>query len=316
MEMTHVTLTDRLTSEVLDAQVRTGVDWNAVAVAWLVEVGQRTGSKRTPIEYGRYVGRFLSGHANPALATPIDIHAFAYGIGPSGKQPGPAAIIVRLAALRGYYDFCRRMGYLNRNPALDVKTPRLNEPVPKGLTAAQIRFLLAAIPNNESGVRDRAIILTAVLTGLRRAEVLGLRRGDIVIDPLSGRTMYKVRAKGGQIRHRELPPPAMEAILLSMEAHGRQWDDIAAAESLWAVSPGAFAANLRRYALRAGLVGVTPHVLRHSAAKLRRETGASIEDVGALLGHQSLYTTARYLARLEGQVDDGWLGAAVLLDIA
>ena len=30
-----------------------------------------------------------------------------------------------------------------------------------------------------------------------------------------------------------------------------------------------------------------PHDLRHTAAKLRRDTGASIEDVGALLGHRS-----------------------------
>ncbi len=239
------------------------------------------------------------------MAFASDVHAFADGTGPSKRERGQAAIIVRLAALRGYYDFCRRMRYLSSNPAQDVKTPKMNEPAPKGLTALQVRSLLAAIPSNQSGVRDRAIVLTAVLTGPRRAEVLGLRKQDIVTDSLSGRAMYQVRAKGGQIRHREMPPPALDAINHSLEASGRCLDDLADGERFFAVSPGTFAANLRRYARRADLVGVTPHVNRHSAAKLRREPGASIEDVGALLGHQSLYTTARYLARLEGQVDDG-----------
>jgi len=56
----------------------------------------------------------------------------------------------------------------------------------------------------------------------------------------------------------------------------------------------------RKYAKRAGLDGLKPHDLRHTAAKLRRNNGASIEDVGALLGHASIATTARYLARMEG----------------
>ncbi|MDQ3688839.1 MAG: tyrosine-type recombinase/integrase [Chloroflexota bacterium] len=50
-----------------------------------------------------------------------------------------------------------------------------------------------------------------------------------------------------------------------------------------------------------------PHVLRHSAAKLRRDAGASIEDVQSLLGHPSLAMTATYLRRLEGEEDAGGL---------
>ena len=60
---------------------------------------------------------------------------------------------------------------------------------------------------------------------------------------------------------------------------------------------------------------VTPHALRHSAAKLRRETGSRIEDVGPLLGHQSIDTTTRYLARLEGGQDHGWIGVAEMLGV-
>ena len=59
-----------------------------------------------------------------------------------------------------------------------------------------------------------------------------------------------------------------------------------------------------------------PHDLCHTAAKLRRDNGASIEDVGALLGHASIATTARYLARMEGEADSGWEGVAAALGVA
>ena len=54
---------------------------------------------------------------------------------------------------------------------------------------------------------------------------------------------------------------------------------------------------------RAGLVGLKPRDLRHTAAKLLRNNGASIEDVPASLSHRSIATTATYLARVE---DKGW----------
>ena len=45
-------------------------------------------------------------------------------------------------------------------------------------------------------------------------------------------------------------------------------------------------------------------------------TGASIEDVSALLGHRSIATTATYLARMEGEEDNGWEGVATALGVS
>jgi site-specific recombinase XerD len=85
---------------------------------------------------------------------------------------------------------------------------------------------------------------------------------------------------------------------------------------LFDVSSQGYYLNLRRAARVAKLDSVTPHALRHSAAKVRRELGASIEDVQALLGHQSIATTARYLAKLEGADDNGWQPVAEALGLA
>ena len=86
-------------------------------------------------------------------------------------------------------------------------------------------------------------------------------------------------------------------------------------ESLWP-SPAAtggeglrsatFYGRFRRYLEKAGLPPVGLHVLRHSAAKLRRDAGESIEDVSRFLDHSSLAVTTTYLRRLEGQEDLGW----------
>ena len=304
-----------LTHPAPDPLAHVAPSWQRAALAFLIEVGNRTGSTRTPEEYGRYVARFLAGVADPARVTAAEVHAFAYAVGVSGRAPSASTIAVRLAAVRGFLDFCRRMGLLAGNPATDVKTPRSSPPTPRGLGAPELRQLLAAVPETVGGLRDRAIILTMVLTGLRRTEVLALRAGDLATDPGTGRTTYRVRVKGGSERHRELPAPALAAIRDSLAARGTTLAELERETPLFPISSHGFYANLRRYAKTAGLREVTPHVLRHSAAKLRRQTGASLEDVSSLLGHRNLSTTARYLARLEGDQDDGWRGVAQLLGV-
>ena len=66
---------------------------------------------------------------------------------------------------------------------------------------------------------------------------------------------------------------------------------------------------------RAGLPPSGVHVLRHSAAKLRRDAGESIEDVSRFLDHSSLAVTTTYLRRLEGQEDHGWGAVATALGL-
>jgi len=81
--------------------------------------------------------------------------------------------------------------------------------------SAEVRRLLAVVPDTVAGRRDRAILLTLVLTGRRRAEVIGLRAGDLSIE---GETVfYAYRGKGGKRGRRELPHPAYEVICATLE---------------------------------------------------------------------------------------------------
>lgn len=287
-------------------------------LAWLAEVGERSGSRRTPDTYRRELERFRRGIETlptsvqfPSGVTTPAVHAFAYAPGPSGRSPAPATITVRLAALRSFFDFARRMGLLASNPVDDVKRPKSRDPVPHGLGVDELRRLLDAIPDTRAGRRDRAVVVTMLLTGMRRAEVFSLRAGDL--DGSGEQLTYSVRVKGGRTRRRELPAAVATAIAA---AHDVQDVGLLVQHArLFACTPQAFYANLRRYAARAGIGHLAPHHLRHTAAKLRRDAGESIEQVSAFLGHRNIATTARYLQRLEGEADPGWRKVADLVGL-
>ena len=84
-------------------------------------------------------------------------------------------------------------------------------------------------------------------------------------------------------------------------------------EPLFDVSSHGFYMNLRRYFRKAKLPQGGVHVLRHSAAKLRRDVGESVESVSRFLDHSNLAVTTTYLRRLEGEKDTGWRKVAALL---
>ena len=96
-------------------------------------------------------------------------------------------------------------------------------------------------------------------------------------------------------------------------------------ESLWpsrypasngvGITSGTFYASLKHYLVAAGLPPAGVHILRHAAAKLRREAGESVEDVSRFLDHSSLAVTTVYLRRLEGEEDRGWGKVAEALGI-
>ncbi len=88
-----------------------------------------------------------------------------------------------------------------------------------------------------------------------------------------------------------------------MKADDSLWPDLGTGRG---ITSGTFYTNLRRYLKKAGLPAGGVHIFRHSAAKLRRDAGESIEDVSRFLDHSSLAVTTTYLRRLEGQEDKSW----------
>jgi integrase len=188
------------------------------------------------------------------------------------------------------------------------------------LTASDIRRLLSVVPDSVRGRRDRAILLTLVLTGRRRSEVMNLKAGDITVE--GDTAFYSYRGKGGKTGGRELPRPAYDAIRITLADCGRDLAAMSPGESLWqacagpdGITSGTFYGRFRRYLREAGLPPSGLHILRHSSAKLRREAGESVEAVSAFLDHSSLAVTTVYLRRLEGVEDRTWADVAAAIGV-
>ena len=173
------------------------------------------------------------GHAGkaPDEVTSQDVFACAYGTGVSGKQPLSITIGARIACLSSFYRFLIRMKVVSSNPRDALERPKVAAGAARGLSGEQIHRLLDLVPATPVGLRDRAIILTLVFTGRRRAEVLGMTAGSISADGTT--VFYSYRGKGGKTGKRELPRPAFEAIWQWLECVGKDPATMQPDESLW-----------------------------------------------------------------------------------
>jgi site-specific recombinase XerD len=286
--------------------------WEEAIYAFLVEKRSRSGSTRTVESYARMLWPFFR-VTTPDQVRSADVLAYAHGIGASGRVPSSTTVGARIACLSSFYRFTIRMGLLAANPCDALERPRTVPSVARGYSADEVRRLLSVVPDTARGRRDRAILLVLVLTGRRRTEVIGLRAGDL---SLEGETVfYSYRGKGGKRGRRELPRPAYEAITRTLEDAGMDLAAMDPEASLWQISSGTFYGRFRRYLRAAGLTPTGLHVLRHTAAKLRRDAGASIEAVSAFLDHSSLAVTTVYLRRLEGETDRTWPDVAMAIGV-
>src|SRR6478672_9901414 len=210
--------------------------WQQTVVAFLAEKERRSGSRRTVDTYARMLWPFLTRVGSPDQVTPAHVLAWAHGIGISGREPSSTTVGARIACLSSYFRFLIRMNVAASNPCDALERPRTVQSVARGLSAAEVRRILAVIPDTVAGRRDRALLLTFVLTGRRRAEVIGLTAGDIGVE---GETAYySYRGKGGKRGRRELPRPAYEALCVTLGDTGLSLADMDRTASLWQAGTG------------------------------------------------------------------------------
>ena len=79
--------------------------WDQALYAFLVEKGNRSGSKRTVESYSRMLWRFFA-DTTPDRVTPAVVLAYPHGIGLSGKPPSSVTIAARIACLRASCSAC------------------------------------------------------------------------------------------------------------------------------------------------------------------------------------------------------------------
>lgn len=243
----------------------------------------------------------------------------------------PSSIRQHLAAISGYYSFCISRDLAVHNPTKGVSRP------PEGaynasnwLSPTQAKCFITQ-PKRETlkGKRDYAILLTFLLTGLRRKELANLRRGDV--QEKDGKIYLTYYCKGGARIVRDIPHRCWEAIRIYLAASGREITDnsplftaladdsqrIKNGNGYHPITPEAIRQMVIFYARQAfgDQIKVRPHTLRHTAGTLLRKSGRSVEEVQSFLKHKRLDTTRRYLHVVEA--DDSEFGDSIakMLDI-
>lgn len=200
------------------------------------------------------------------------------------------------SALRSFLRYLHICGHIEM--PLDWAVPsvavRADQGLPRGLDLAEVGKLLASCDRRRLvGRRDYAMLGLLARLGLRAGEVAG-----ITLDDLDWRAgMLNISGKGGREDCLPIPTDVGEAIVsylrmrpecesralfLRITAPRRGVDRCTVA---WAV---------RTACDRAGLERVGPHQLRHSAASGMLRQGASLAQIGQVLRHQDVKTTAIY----------------------
>lgn len=233
-----------------------------------------------------------------------------------GESLAPASIRQVHAILRGALGQAVRWHAIATNPAQSVSQPRRPRHEMRFLDTSQVRQLLTAA----KGEPIEALVTTAVFTGMRLGELLGLRWHDVDLDGRTATVRHTLtRVDGDWVlrqpktphsrRTLHLAPAAVEALrahylasaerLLAMGhridagtlVFGDRWGN--------ALHPGHVTQRAYKPLLRrAELPEIRFHDLRHSFASMMLSEGVRVDVVSRMLGHASPAVTLSVYAHL------------------
>ena len=221
------------------------------------------------------------------------------------KNLAPSTINVRLAAVRRLAYEAADTGLLSPELAAGIRrvkgAKRLGVRIGNWLSVDQARDLLRGLATETArGKRDRAILALLIGCGLRRAEVVGLKRDDFQLRE-DHWVLADLIGKGKHIRTVPVPAWAKRAvddwtnasgandgpIFRRVNRLGKVWGEGITPKAIWHI--------VRSKVLDPGLASRRPDDLRRTCARLCHLAGGELEQIQFLLGHASIETTEKYL---------------------
>jgi len=214
------------------------------------------------------------------------------------KGRAMSSISRNLAALKAFYQYLMRERYINRDPAANMESPKLEKKLPKVLTVKEIdRLLKQPISSSPAGIRDKAMLELLYATGIRVSELISLNISDVNLElgyikcygkgskerivPLGSIAAQCVRDYLAKGRNKLVRTPDAQALFVNQ--HGKQLTR----QGFWKIT--------KRYAGEARIQKeITPHTFRHSFATHLLENGADLRSVQEMLGHADISTTQIY----------------------
>lgn len=214
------------------------------------------------------------------------------------KGRAVSTISRNLAAIKSFYQYLVKERYLDKDPAANLESPKLEKKLPKILSITEVEELLKQ-PNSflPAGLRDKAMLELLYATGIRVSELISLNISDVNLD------MGYIKCYGTGSKERIVPLGSIAAkCVQEYMTKGRAklirtYDESAlfvnhhgnrlTRQGFWKI--------IKKYAQEANITReITPHTLRHSFATHLLENGADLRSVQEMLGHADISTTQIY----------------------
>ncbi|MCK0191298.1 tyrosine-type recombinase/integrase [Arenibacter sp. F20364] len=204
----------------------------------------------------------------------------------------------KIASLKAYYKFLMGVGILNVNPLAKHKALKTSKKIEIPFSELEMEDVLSQIPfeDNFEGKRDKLIIELLYTTGMRRAELIGLKVKDVDYQAMTIKVLGK--------RNKERIIPLLEVtkelfLQYNLERNALKVIENEAYIFLSAKGNKMYETLVYRiinkyFSLVSAKVKKSPHILRHTFATHLLIKGADLNSVKELLGHSSLASTQVY----------------------
>jgi integrase/recombinase XerC len=238
---------------------------------------------------------FLCNAEVPDWASVDNGHIRSFAARQHRRGLAPRSIQRRLAAVRNLFDYLIREAVVKLNPAQDVTAPKTPKRLPETLDADAMGRLLNVRGDHPLATRDRAIMELLYSSGLRLAELVGLKVGDVDLAD----AVVRVTGKGTKTRVVPVGGKAREALRDWMKVRPQlekgECPSLFISRNGLPLSARSVQSRVEQWARILGLPqGVSPHTFRHSFATHLLESSGDLRAVQELLGHADISTTQIY----------------------
>lgn len=206
----------------------------------------------------------------------------------------------RISSLRSFYKFLMRENYVEQNPFVKVRTPKLEKRLPVFLEELEINEILTLPDKDTLGLRDQAILELLYATGCRVSELVGLTVTNIDL----GSQYVLLLGKGNKERIVPIGHTCCQAVRQYLQVTRGALMEKNKTEALDKVFVNSRGGPLTDRSVRRILdkyitqlamqKKVSPHTIRHTFATHLLDHGADLRAVQELLGHANLSTTQIY----------------------
>lgn len=203
----------------------------------------------------------------------------------------------KLSALKSFYRYLLRVGEVENNPLKKIVGPKTKKPLPSFVNYSDMKKVLSEEDFDCTflSMRDRLILEIFYVTGIRRAELIGIKDVDVDFSA----KILQVTGKRNKQRLIPVSDALLNMITLYMSARNQDVKMVSGylfvkedGEPLYPMLVHRIVNE--RLAWIPTLTKTSPHVLRHSFATGMLNNGADINAVKELLGHSSLASTEVY----------------------